>query len=283
MDQQTIGILAGGGALPIVAAREAKRQGYRCVVVGLFPENQRQLAEYADQYFLINPSQFGKIIENLQAEQVTDVVLLGKVSKELLYGGDFKPDLQWLSILQNLDKKNNDAIIMAIVDKLTEFGITVREQALFLSDYVLRLGVHTKRQVSPEEVVDIIYGYPLAKGLAGFDIGQTVAISKGAVLAVEAIDGTNATILRGGQLAHGPITVLKVSKPQQDKRFDIPVIGFDTIESLHRAGGGVLAIEADQVFFLDMQKSIEFADAHGLTICAFNPQAVQAGSPDIFA
>ncbi len=283
MGQHTIGILAGVGALPIVAAREAKRQGYRCVVVGLFAENQRQLAEIADEYYLINPSQFGKIIETLQAEQVTDLVMLGKVSKQLLYGSDFKPDIHWLSILQNLNKKNDDAIMLAIVDKLAGIGITVREQALFLSDYVLRLGVHTKRQVSPEEVANIIYGYPLAKGLAGLDIGQTVAISKGAVLAVEAIDGTNATILRGGQLANGSITVLKVSKPNQDKRFDIPVIGFDTIESLHQAGGGVLALEADEVFFLDMQKSIEFADAHDLTICAFNPQAVLAGSPDIFA
>lgn len=283
MGQQTIGIIAGVGALPVVAAREAKKQGYRCVVIGFFPENQSQLVEYADQFYLQNPSQFTQIIKTLQAERVTELVMLGKFSKELLYGGDFQPDAQWLALLQSLNKKNDDSIMLAIVAKLAELGITVLDQELFLTDYVLRLGVYTKRQPTPAEVADIIYGYPLAKGVAGLDIGQTVAVAKGAILAVEAIDGTNATIIRGGQLAKGPITVLKVTKPQQDKRFDIPVMGFDTIKSLHQAGGGVLAVEADQVFFLDLEKSIEYADAHNLTICAFNPRAIEAGSSNIFA
>ncbi len=281
MDSPIIGILSGVGALPVVAAKEAKRQGYRCVVIALFPENKDQLQEYADAYYLVNPGELGKVIEIFRREDISEIVLLGKVSKQILYS-DFRPDAHWLSVFQNLTGKNDDALLLAIVNKLDEYGIVVREQALFLQDYILELGVKTERQPTEEEVANIIYGYPLAKGLAGLDIGQAVAISKGAVMAVEAIDGTNATILRGGKLAKGPVTALKVSKPHQDFRFDIPVIGFDTIESLYLAGGGTLALEANQVFFLDMEESIDFANERNITICAFNPQKVLTGLPQIF-
>ncbi len=281
MSTPTIGVLAGVGALPIVAAREIKNQGFRCVVVALFPENSKELQQYADAYYFINPSEMGRIIATFQQENCTEIALLGKVSKQILYS-DFRPDAHWMSIFNRLTSKNDDAVLMAIVDELAAHGITVFEQARFLGQTVLKLGVHTKREPTAEELANLRFGYHLAKGLAGLDIGQTIAIAKGAVLAVEAIDGTNATILRGGKLAQGPVTVLKVSKPQQDLRFDIPVVGLDTVESMKAAGGGVLALEADQVFFLDLPEAIEFADQNNITICAFNPRAVSAGEVELF-
>ncbi|MBO8126138.1 MAG: UDP-2,3-diacylglucosamine diphosphatase LpxI [Firmicutes bacterium] len=276
MSSASIGILAGIGQLPVLAAQSGKAKGLRCVVVSLFPDDNPELKVYADAYYQADPSRLGEIIEIFQREGVTELVLLGKVTKELLYS-DFRPDAAWLSLLQKVENKSDDALLFAVVQEFAAYGIKVLPQNYLFKDLLARPGVYTRRKPTPEELQDLFFGYPQAKVIAGLDIGQTLVVSGGAVMAVEAIEGTNQAILRGGELARGSVTVIKVAKPAQDQRFDIPTIGYDTVESVVRAGGGVIAVEAGKVFFVERAKALEYAEAHSVCICAFNPEAARVG------
>lgn len=267
----TVAILAGKGNLPLVFAKRAVDRGYRVVVVGLLGEVLPQLTEIAQVTYPVALGQWQTIIDLLQQEKVRDAYLLGAVSKELLFANP-QLDSRAQKLLTNLKEKNDNAVIAAFVDDLAREGIVVRPQTDLIGDIMPGPGVLTALEPDPGVWSDIHYGWRMAKALAGLDIGQTVVVKDGAVLAVEAIDGTDATIARGGALARGGGVAVKVAKPSQDMRFDVPTIGIDTLRTAIAAGLRAVALEAGKTLVIDADTLVWQADTAGISIVLVNDQ-----------
>ncbi|NLA57854.1 MAG: LpxI family protein [Firmicutes bacterium] len=271
----TIAILAGKGNLPLVAAQGARAQGYRVIVVGLLGEVAPELARLAHANYPVTLGQWQSIIDILKMEKVQDVYLIGGVSKGLLFG-NLHLDERIRRLLAGLGEKNDNAVIEAFVDDLAREGMTVRPQIDLLQEIMPGPGVLTNGQPSSGAWADIRYGWRIAKAIAGLDIGQTVVVKDGAVLAVEAIDGTDATISRGGRLAQGGGVVVKVAKPAQDMRFDLPTIGQGTLQTAIEAGIQVIALEAGKTLVMDRDALIRQADAAGVAIVLVDEQEMDS-------
>jgi len=261
----TMGILAGKGDLPKVFAKRAIAQGHRIVVIGLLGEVAPELARLAQASHPVPLGQWQSIIDILKNENVQDVYLLGGVSKQLLFANP-QFDERVLKLMARLPEKNDNAVIEAFVNDLGREGIVVRPQTDLIEDILLGPGVLTNIQPNGRAWADISYGWRIAKALAGLDVGQTVIVKDGAILAVEAIDGTDATILRGGALAEGGGVAVKVAKPSQDPRFDVPTIGLNTLETAIRAGLGAIALEAGKTLVIDADDLAMRADDAGISI-----------------
>ncbi|NLJ24242.1 MAG: LpxI family protein [Firmicutes bacterium] len=261
----TMGILAGKGDLPKVFAKRAIAQGHRIVVIGLLGEVAPELARLAQASHPVPLGQWQSIIDILKNENVQDVYLLGGVSKQLLFANP-QFDERVLKLMARLPEKNDNAVIEAFVNDLGREGIVVRPQTDLIEDILLGPGVLTNIQPNGRAWADISYGWRIAKALAGLDVGQTVIVKDGAILAVEAIDGTDATILRGGALAEGGGVAVKVAKPSQDPRFDVPTIGLKTLETAIRAGLGAIALEAGKTLVIDADDLAMRADDAGISI-----------------
>ncbi len=262
-----LGILAGVGNLPAEVARSARGLGYQVVAVGVVPGIDAALSAQADAYYEINIGKIGKIISVLQKHGVTRVTLIGKVTKELLYkAGAIVPDLRAIKLLARLPDRRDDTIMQALVSELQGEGIEVMDQTELIRPLLPPPGVLTRRQPTAAELADMEFGFQMAKAIGGLDIGQTVVVKNRAVLAVEAIEGTDACILRGGFLGKGGVIVAKAAKPSQDQRFDIPGFGVKTMESMIHAGATGIVIEAGNTLIAEREKTIALADAHGITI-----------------
>lgn len=261
----TVAILAGKGNLPFVFAKRAVDRGYQVIVVGLLGEVLPQLAEVAHVAYPVALGQWQTIIDLLKKEKVKDAYLLGAVSKELLFTNP-QLDNRAQRLIAGLKEKNDNAIIEAFVDDLTREGIVVRPQTDLIRDIMPGPGVLTTLQPDERVWSDIRYGWRMAKALAGLDIGQTVVVKDGAVLAVEAIDGTDATISRGGALARGGGVAVKVAKPSQDMRFDVPTIGLETLKTAIDARLRAVALEAGKTLVIDENALIQQADTAGISI-----------------
>lgn len=264
---EKLGILSGIGHLPVDVARSAKSQGYEVIAVGVVPEIDKELPESVDYYYDINIGKIGKIISTLKKHQVTKVTMIGKVTKEVLYkAGAIIPDLRAIKILASVPDRKDDTIMNAIVKELENEGIEVMNQTLLIKPLLPQPGVLTKRKPTPEELADMEFGFTMAKAIGGLDIGQTVVVKNRAVMAVEAIEGTDACILRGGYLGKGGVIVAKTAKPSQDQRFDIPGFGTKTLESMIYAGATGIVIEAGNTLIAEREKTIALADEHDITI-----------------
>ena len=204
-------------------------------------------------------------IEENQIEQIT---LIGKVTKELLFGGGILPDARALQIIMSLPDKNDDTIMLAFVRELANEGIKTFDQTLLIRKLMPHRGTISGREPSESERRDMEFGFRVAKELGRLDIGQTVVVKDRAVMALEAIEGTDACILRGGKLANGGAVITKVAKPQQDNRFDVPTVGLKTLESMAQVEATALAIEADKTLLVDKENVIKFADEKNITIVA---------------
>ena len=200
--------------------------------------------------------------------------MLGKINKELVYAHKELPDLRVLKIFARLKNFSDDTLTLALVDELAAEGIAVLDQTELLRPLMPEPGVLSKRQPTEPELADMRFGLAMAKQIGGLDIGQTVVVKNRAIMAVEAIEGTDACIRRGGQLGRGGVTVAKSAKPQQDMRFDVPGIGPDTIDSMIQAGAVALVIEAGRTLVVDREKMVEKADQHGITIVAMSGDEV---------
>ncbi|MGI6567519.1 MAG: LpxI family protein [Firmicutes bacterium] len=266
-----IGILAGTGTLPLIVAKQALARGCRVVVVGILGEVEPELAELAHASYAVPIGQWQSIIDTLKRESVQDVYLVGGVSKELLFES-LQLDGRIQRLLAGLGEKGNNALLAAFVSDLASEGIVVRPQSELVEDIMPGPGVLTNKQPSSQVWADIRCGWRIAKAIADLDIGQTVVVKDGAVLAVEAIDGTDATISRGGRLAHGGGVVVKVAKPAQDMRFDIPTIGRDTLETAINAGIQAIALEAGKALIMEADLLIQRADAAGVDIVLVSEQ-----------
>lgn len=267
---ETIGLLAGVGTLPFEFLRTVKEEGYRVVCVAVIPGVDSRLQELADVYYEISAFKLNKIIKTLVRENVKEVTLLGKVTKEWLYKDHVLPDLRALMVLNRLRKKNfkDDTITLAIVDELAKDGISVLDQTKYLKPMMPGPQVFTKKKPSKEQLEDIAFGFRAAKAIGGMDLGQTVVVKGQAVMAVEAIEGTDACIKRGGALARGGAVVVKTAKPQQDPRFDVPAVGLQTIKSMEEGKCAVLAIEAYRTLFAEKEAVLAEANRKGLVILA---------------
>ncbi len=264
---ERLGIIAGGGPLPVIAAREARAQGLRVVAVAIEEAASPDLANEVDAISWAGAGELGRIVKALEREQVADVVMLGKIPLTLLFSR-VKSDLRGILFILKLKDRRGDSILSGVGDVLASEGITLHDCRRFLSSVVLRKGVFTTRAPGPEEQRDISFGRELARAIAALSIGQTVVVKGRTVLAVEAIEGTDAAIRRGGVLGNGGVVVVKVGRPDQDMRFDLPVVGPDTIAALEQAGATALALDADQTLMLDQEKVVGTADRLGLAIVA---------------
>ena len=269
-----IGLLAGVGRLPVEFARAASGMGFHVVGIGMLPDVDAELATLVKRYEQIHIAKIDRIIKVLKAEKVTEVTLLGKINKELVYAKKEIPDFRVLKIFAGLKNFSDDTITLALVKEFADEGITVLDQTELLRPLMPLPGQVTKRIPTAEEYRDIEFGLGMAKAIGGLDIGQTVVVKNRAVLAVEAIEGTDACILRGGQLGRGGVTVVKVAKPKQDFRFDVPSVGPDTIRIMIQAGAKVLAVESGKTLLVDIEEMKSLAESHGIAIVSVTEEGL---------
>ena len=269
-----IGLIAGVGRLPVEFARAARGMGVHVIGIGVLPEVDPELAGITNSYEYINIAKLDRIFKVFKREKVTEITLLGKINKELVYAHRELPDFRVLKIFARLKNFSDDTLTLALVEELAAEGITVLDQTELLRPLMPAPGVLSKRAPTAQEIADMRFGLAMAKQIGGLDIGQTVVVKNRAIMAVEAIEGTDACIRRGGQLGRGGVTVAKSAKPQQDMRFDVPGIGPDTIDSMIQAGAVALVIEAGRTLVVDREKMVEKADQHGISIVAMSGDEV---------
>ena len=265
---EKLGILAGAGKLPVECARAAKQLGYEVYAVGLLADSDPSIAQFSKDYQFISVAQLDAILNYLKANQIQKITMIGKVTKELLFNGAVVPDARMLQLILSLPDRRDDTIMIAFVRELAKAGIQTFDQTKLIRKLMPRRGTITKREPTEQERQDMEFGFRIAKELGHLDIGQTVVVKTRAVMALEAIEGTDACIERGGKLACGGAVVAKVSKPQQDNRFDVPTVGYRTIENMAKVGATALAIEAGKTLLVEREQMISLADAKGIAIVA---------------
>jgi len=280
MSSQTekLGLIAGNGKFPFLVLDAARAQGYEVVVAAIqeeaFPEIESRGA--ASVHWL-SLGELSKLIETFHREGVRRAVMAGQVKHKQIFSS-IRPDWRLAKLLLSLTTRNTDSLLGAVAKVLADEGITLEQSTWLLEPLLVKPGVLTKRQPAEQELKNIAYGRAVARQLAEHDIGQTVVIAESACVAVEAMEGTDATIERAGQIMrslHGEastlsraLTVVKIAKPNQDMRFDVPVIGVKTIDVMHAAGATCLAVDAGKCLLLDGQKVIEAADTLDVAIAA---------------
>lgn len=260
-----IGIIAGGGQFPLLFAEAAKKKGCRVFVVAHRGESSTELEGIADGICWVKLGQLGKIIKFFRQEGVGEAVLLGTITKTRIFK-DILPDLKGLTLWNRLKVRQDDSILRAVAEAIEEEGIKILESTIYLGELLFPKGVLTKRKPSAEQIDDIRFGWQMAREVGRLDIGQCVVVRDRVVLAVEAIEGTDAAIQRGGTLAKEQAVVVKVKKPNQDFRFDLPAIGIKTIESMEKVRASVLAVETGQALLFDAKSTVDRADKAGIII-----------------
>ncbi|MFW5999430.1 MAG: LpxI family protein [Halanaerobiaceae bacterium] len=263
----TVGVIAGKGKLPVLWTRRAAEKGHRVFVFALAEEPTEELFPGAEDVFSVNINQFGELLTRLEKTNVKDVVMMGKVEKKRLFTGE-QPDACLQEILAGLEELSDENILLGLAHRLEKSGFTVLEQTTYLEDLLPEPGVLTS--VLPEEklMADMEFGFEMAREIGRLDIGQTVVVKDRVVLAVEAIEGTDLAIARGGNLGEGGITVAKVSRPGQDFRFDVPAVGPDTLSVLKKYGANGLVLEAGKTFILEKERFISAAAEAGIAVVA---------------
>jgi DUF1009 family protein len=260
------GLIAGNGRFPFLVLEGARSQGIEMAVIALKEEASPELEQIAKRLHWVSLGELSKTIELLQQEGVTQAVMAGQVKHNKIFSA-IRPDWKLAKLLFSLPRKNTDALIGAVARVLEDEGIRLVDSTIFLKPLVPQPGVLTRRAPTEHEAEDIAYGIGVARQIAGMDIGQTVVIADRACVAVEAMEGTDETIARAARIAGGkPLVVVKVSKPGQDMRFDVPVVGLPTIEQMKTAGATALAVDAGRTLLFDREKLIELADATGIAI-----------------
>jgi UDP-2,3-diacylglucosamine hydrolase len=270
------GLIAGNGRFPFLVLEGARSQGIEMAVIALKEEASPDLQQAAKRLHWVSLGELGKTIELMKGEGVKRAVLAGQVKHNKIFSA-IRPDWKLAKLLFSLPKKNTDSLIGAVAKVFEQEGILLVDSTHFLKPLLPEAGVLTRRAPSLSEAADMVYGLDLARHLAEMDIGQTVVIADRACVAVEAMEGTDETIARAARFANErPLVVVKVSKPQQDMRFDVPVVGLPTLKSMKEAGATALAIDASRTLLFDRSRLIETADATGIAIQAFSlPQAVE--------
>jgi UDP-2,3-diacylglucosamine hydrolase len=276
------GLIAGNGRFPFLVLEGARSQGIDMAVIAIKEEASAELARSAKRLHWVSLGELSKAIDLLHKEGVTQAVMAGQVKHNKIFSS-IRPDWKLAKLLFSLPRKNTDALIGGVARVLQDEGIHLVDSTLFLKPLLPQPGVLTRRAPNEHELADIAYGHSIARKIAALDIGQTVVISDQACVAIEAMEGTDETISRAARFANGkPLVVVKVSKPSQDMRFDVPVVGLPTVAQMRSSGATALAVDAGRTLLFDRENLIAQADAAGIAIQAFAPgasAAEPAGAP----
>jgi len=271
------GLIAGNGRFPFLVLEGARSQGIEMAVIAIREEASPELEGVARRLHWVSLGELGKAIDRMHEEGVRRAVMAGQVKHNKIFS-TIRPDWRLAKVLFSLAKKNTDSLIGAVAKVLEEEGIQLVDSTAFLRPLLPEAGVLTRRAPDERERDDIAYGLQIARRIAGMDLGQTVVISDLACVAVEAMEGTDETIARAARLTEGrPLVVVKVSKPGQDMRFDVPVVGLPTIEQMKQSGATAIAVDAGKTLLFDRPQLIAAADAAGIAIQAVAPGG--AGEP----
>jgi DUF1009 family protein len=265
-----LGLIAGNGRFPFLVLDAARHAGYDVTVVAITEEAFPDLESLAARppvapLHWVSLGQLGKCISVLKSAGVTRAVMAGQVKHTKLFS-DIVPDMTLLGVVMKLKSRNTDALISAVADVLRDHGIELVDSTAFLTPLLARTGVLTQRSPTNEERADLEFGYRIADAIAGLDIGQTIAVKAAAVVAVEAMEGTDLVIARAGQLAGSGVRIVKVAKPNQDMRFDVPVVGVSTIHAMKKAGATVLSVDAGKTLMIDGDAIVAAANEEAIAI-----------------
>lgn len=271
MPTRTIGLIAGASQFPLLFARAARAQGWRVVAVAHEGETLPELAAEVDEITWVHLGQLGKLIKALKKGGASQAVMCGGVTKTRMFK-DVKPDLKALTLVGKLRHMADDGILRTLAGVLAEEGVTILPSHELVPELLAAPGPYTRRRLDEDELASARVGWKVAGELGRLDIGQAVVIKGRAVVAVEAIEGTDACIRRGGDLASGQAVVVKRCKPSQDRRFDLPSVGAGTVETMIQAGCSALVIEAASTLVFDREDMIRRAERAGISIAAWTEE-----------
>jgi len=262
----TIGLIAGGGQFPLMIAKAARERGLRVAVVAHLDETDPAIRDVADELAWIQLGQLGHLIKALKRSGVKNAIMAGTITKRKMFGS-LRPDLKGLAIMSKLAVFHDDDILSSIAEELAGEGIEIVSSTSYLPQLLAPpTGCLTKKKPDRSANADIEFGWKMAKELGRLDIGQCVVVKRKTVLAIEAIEGTDEAIRRGGRLSEQGAVVVKVSKPNQDSRFDVPTVGLETVRVMSEAKASVLAVEAGKTLMFDKPDMISYADREGISI-----------------
>lgn len=261
------GLIAGNGKFPFLVIEGARRQGASLSVVAIREETDKSIEQVAENITWVGIGQLGKMISFFKKEGVSKAIMAGQVKHVQIFSGAL-PDLKMLKMLWNLPQRNTDSLIGGVADEMAKEGIELIDSTYFIKDQLAQEGVLTRRKPDPNERGNIEYGLRVANEIARLDLGQTIVVRAKACVAIEAMEGTDAVINRAGELAKGKLTVVKVAKPNQDMRFDVPVVGVPTLQTMIKAGATCLCLTAGKTLMFDKAEMIRFADENRISIVA---------------
>lgn len=270
-DRERIGLIAGNGQFPIKVLQSAQKQELHVVVAAIKEETFPEIDSFGYPVHWLGLGELGKLVRLFRKEGVKKAIMAGQVKHVQIFGSSF-PDLTMMRMLAGLKSRNTDALIGGVSKVLTEAGIRVVDSTVLLKPHMAPEGTLTRRGLNAAEKENVAYGRPIAHKIALMDIGQTIAVRDQAVVAVEAMEGTDSVIRRAGDLANKDhLTIIKVSKPNQDMRFDIPVVGLSTIETMIASGATALVIDAARTIIFDRDEMVDSADSHKIAVVALPP------------
>ena len=265
--EQKQALIAGDGKLPVMMAQYAKENGFEVVAISLSSDNYKQLKKYCSKVYSCSPGEVQKIEDILKKEEIKQLTFLGKVHKGLILKRP-KFDSRAIELVKTASRLNDNEVMLIIIREMEKIGITIMDQTVFIKNLMIPAGVLGKINPTQEQMEDVKYGYQIAKESGKLDIGQSVVIKDKMIMAVEAIEGTDKCIKRGGKLAKKNASVIKVAKPSQDKRFDIPAVGLRTLKTMKKYKANLLAVEANETIIVDQEKVVEFANKNNIVIMA---------------
>ncbi|PYS21397.1 MAG: DUF1009 domain-containing protein [Acidobacteria bacterium] len=262
-----LGLIAGNGNFPFLVIEGAHKAGATVAVAAIREETDPAIEKTADKLIWVGIGQLGKMLRFFKDERVEQAIMAGQVKHVQIFSRAI-PDVRMLKMLLRLPRRNTDALIGAVADELAAEGIELIDSTFFLQDQLPQKGTLTKREPDERERSDIEYGLEVAHKIARLDLGQTIVIRDRACVAIEAMEGTDAVIRRAGELVRGKLTVVKIAKPDQDMRFDVPVVGVPTIESMIRSHAACLCLTAGKTLMFDREETIKLANKHKIAIVA---------------
>ena len=264
------GLIAGNGRFTLLVAEGARRAGASLAVVAIREEADPEIEQLADIVQWVGIGQLGKMISFFKSEGVSKAMMAGQVKHVQIFSGAL-PDLRMIKMLWSLPQRNTDALIGGVADEMSREGIELIDSTFFIQDQLAPEGVLTKRKPNETELGNIGYGLKIATEIARLDLGQTIVVRAKACVAVEAMEGTDAVIRRAGELANGKLTVVKVAKPDQDMRFDVPVVGVPTIRTMIDAGATCLCLTPGKTLIFDRDETVKLANEHKIVIVGVSP------------
>ncbi len=267
------GLIAGNGRFPFLVLDGARREGTTLSVVAIKEETDTRIESECDDLAWVGIGQLGKMISFFKERGIKSVIMAGQVKHAQIFSGAM-PDLRMVKLLWGLPRRNTDALVGGVAAELAKDGIELVDSTIFIKDQLAPEGVITKRKPTDVEAENIEYGLHIANELARLDLGQTIVVRGKACVAIEAMEGTDATIKRAGELANGKLTVIKVAKPNQDMRFDVPVIGVPTIQMMIEAGATCLSVTEGKTLIFDRTEMLELANSHKIAIIGTSQETI---------